>query len=75
MNEVSNFKGQFNCADDAADAVLKVLHSHNLHANCEKMSRRFDYIAIDVFNDCERLVGWFYVSNFQSEYEFIFHSC
>jgi hypothetical protein len=75
---MKDFTGSFNCNDDAADAVCKVLREHDLHANCAKMgylSRSADYVAVDVFDGRERLVGWFYVSSDTGLYSFEFHSC
>jgi hypothetical protein len=75
---MKDFTGSFDCNDDAADAVLKVLRGHDLYANCAKMANLTgdcDYVAIDIFDGRERLVGWCYVSSDAGLYSFEFHSC
>jgi len=75
---MKDFQGSFDCNDDAADAVLKVLRDHDLYANCAKMGelgKDADYVAVDVFDGRERLVGWFYVTNYMGYYDFEFHVC
>jgi hypothetical protein len=75
---VKDFSCRYSCADDAADALLADLREHDLHAHCERMANLTgdcDYVAIDIFDGRERMVGWCYVSSDTGLYSFEFHSC
>ncbi len=73
-----DFSKRCDCADNAADALLAVLREQDLHAHCAKMAALTgdcDYVAVDIFDGRERMVGWCYVSSNAGLYSFEFHSC